>query len=257
MDGGDAAGEVAVLGALEPGRRDALDQLVLRREAADAFDEVLVGIAVAGDQRADPRQDAEGIDIIEARQGGQDDPAELQAEEPPARLEDAARLGEGGVDVGDVAQAEGDRVGIDAGAGDRQLLGIAAQKFDAVQHAAVDGAVAADLDHAPGDVADDDLAGAAGPLADAEGDVAGAAGDIEHRLAAARRETIDEFELPQPVDAAAHQVVHQIVAPRHAVEDAAHESRFLTRGDPAVAEIGRLFACLAGPVPDHGGNIAR
>src|SRR5438445_3536845 len=67
MDGGDAAGEVAVFRPLEPGGLDALHQLVLRREAADALDEILVGVAIAGDQRADPRQDAERIEIIETR----------------------------------------------------------------------------------------------------------------------------------------------------------------------------------------------
>ncbi len=125
-----------------------------------------------------------------------------------------------------------------------------------MQHAAIDGAVAADLEHGRCDVADDDVAGGAGPLDDAEGDVAGAAGDVEHRLAAPRVEPVDELALPQPVDAAAHQVVHHIVAAGDAGEDAAHESRFFALGDLAVAEIGRLFACAGVPVPDHGGNIA-
>ncbi len=163
--------------------------------------------------------------------------------------------------MGDVAQAEGDGIGVDAGIGDRQPLGVAAQPVDAVQYAAIDGAVAAHVQHGLGDVADDDPARTAAALDDAEGDVAGAAGDVEDGLAGARVEAIDEIELPQPVDAAAHQVVHQIVAAGHAVEDAADKARFLLGRDLAVAEIGGVgarAACLGGDhVVEHSALIPK
>src|SRR6266852_4246435 len=201
VDCGDAAGEIAIAGALEPGGFDAVDQLGLCGEAADAFDEILVSVAIADDECADARQDLEGVEVVEPGENRQDDVTEFQAEEASARLEDAARLGEGGIDMGDVAQAEGDGIGVDAGIGDRQPLGVAAQPVDAVQYAAIDGAVAADVQHGLGDVADDDPARTAAALDDAEGDVAGAAGDVEDGLAGARVEAIDEIALPQPVDA--------------------------------------------------------
>ena len=50
------------------------------------------------------------------------------------------------------------------------------------------------------------------PLKDAKGDIAGAAGDIKISFAEPWRQLIDKTFLPQAVDAAAHQIVHQIVA---------------------------------------------
>jgi len=116
VDCGDAAGEIAIAGALEPGGFDAVDQLGLCGEAADAFDEILVSVAIADDECADARQDLEGIEVVEPGENRQDDVTEFQAEEASARLEDAARLREGGIDMAGVnISAQCNRVAVSDG----------------------------------------------------------------------------------------------------------------------------------------------
>ena len=83
-------------------------------------------------------------------------------------------------------------------------------------------------------------------LDDAEGDVAGAAGDVEHRPAGASRrvEPGDHRVLPEPVQAARHQVVHQVVAAGDLVEHLVDERLLF-----AVPDLGnrRRFPCPRRP----------
>src|SRR5690606_14626920 len=78
---------------------------------------------------------------------------------------------------------------------------------------------------------------------DAEGDVARSAGHVEHPPgpASGRIEPGDHRILPQAMHAARHQVVHQVVAAGHAVEDLVDHRLLVTGTDPAEAE-GRLEA---------------
>src|SRR5690349_24290739 len=106
MDRGDAGAEIAVADPGESRRLDPAHKIFLVREAPDALDEIGIGVAVAGHGLPQPRQHREGIMVVEFLQPWQHDMAELQAEEPPARLQDAPRLDQGGIDAGDVAQPE-------------------------------------------------------------------------------------------------------------------------------------------------------
>ena len=72
----------------------------------------------------------------------------------------------------------------------------------------------------------------------AEADVAGAAGQVQQPVLRARVQRGEEDVLPGTVDAQRHQVVHQVVARRHAVEHRAHHAGFLVPRDLAEAEIG-------------------
>jgi hypothetical protein len=67
-------------------------------------------------------------------------------------------------------------------------------------------------------------------------DVAGAAGHVEHRLAAPGLHAADELILPQPVHAARHEVVHQVVAGCNPAEHGAHAPCLLLGCDLFVAE---------------------
>ena len=96
-------------------------------------------------------------------------------------------------------------------------------------------ALTADFKHIGIDVADDGLKARAGRLGGAERDVAGAAGDVEQRkrrIAARRIERVDHQVFPDPMQAARHQVVHQVVALRHAVEDVVHQRLLVARAAP-------------------------
>jgi len=83
------------------------------------------------------------------------------------------------------------------------------------------------------DVRDRDV-GAGGR--EAEGDVAGAARHIEDRFALAGADAADEGLLPQPVLAARHHVVHEVVARGDAGEDAAHPPRLFFGRHVLMAE---------------------
>src|SRR4029453_6189666 len=56
---------------------------------------------------------------------------------------------------------------------------------------------------------------------------------------------VDQCILPEPVHANRHQVVHQVVARRHAFEDLADHARLFGRRHVAIAE-GRLFRASRG-----------
>src|SRR5262249_25410177 len=131
------------------------------------------------------------------------DMAEFETEEAATGLEDTASLGEGQVDVRDIAQAKGDGDRIDAARLDGKPLGIADDPFDALQHAVVERAVAADRQHGLRQITDDGeairpLAGE--PVEAAQRDVAGPARDVEQGLARPWIEPVDELGLPEPVD---------------------------------------------------------
>src|SRR6201999_1554921 len=66
-----------------------------------------------------------------------------------------------------------------------------------------------------------------------EADIAGAPGQIEQRAVGARIEGRREDLLPGAMDAERHQVVHQVVARGHAVEDGADQWLFLRQLDLA------------------------
>ena len=64
-----------------------------------------------------------------------------------------------------------------------------------------------------------------------------------------------ELALPDAVDAERHQIVHQVVAGRHAVEHPAHHPRLLAARDRAVAEVNLVLVAALGAVAAHAGTI--
>ena len=152
--------------------------------------------------------------------------------------------------MGDVANAEGDGIGVEAGIGKWQGLGIAADPFDGLlafllrpphplaQHLLVD-------------VADRHLgvaASAARHLGNAKSDVAGAAGHVQHLPAGPRVEPLHHGIFPDAVDTGAHQVVHQVIARGDAGKDLFDQAFFLAFRHLAEAETCGFFR--------HGRNIA-
>ena len=105
------------------------------------------------------------------------------------------------------------------------------------------GAVAADLEHVGVDVADGGAEAGTGRLGGAERDIAGAAGDVEQRerrIALRRIERGDHDVFPDPVQADRHQIVHQVVARRHAVKHLVHQRLLVAQGDVPEAKMGGL-----------------
>ena len=69
---------------------------------------------------------------------------------------------------------------------------------------------------------------------------------IQHLLAAADSGKIDCDVLPQTVDTEGHQVIHDVVAARHRIEDAAHSLGFLFYINGFISEMGGLVRGLSG-----------
>lgn len=185
----------------EAGVDDHVAELLLAGEALDALDEVLVAVAVAGDELADEGDGAEAPALVEGVEDGVPDLAELEDGEDAAGAEDAVGLAEGGGDVAEVADAKGDGVEIDAAAGDAgrgEVLGVGLEEGEGGALGGGElgvGALAADGEHVRVDVGDGDAdVGVAVVEVRVrevpEGDVARAAGDVEdvlrRGLAAAR-----------------------------------------------------------------------
>ena len=119
------------------------------------------------------------IGLVKPADQGRLDPREFKAKEAPAALQDAPRFGERAVDARHVANAEGDRIGVESIVGKRQILGVGLHEFKPCGQVLLFRPRAADLKHVGVDVEHRDFGLRAARPRDAEGDVAGAARDVE------------------------------------------------------------------------------
>ena len=84
-------------------------------------------------------------------------------------------------------------------------------------------------------------------------DMAGGTGDIkqcEAGVGARRIEGVDHQRLPDPVQAAGHQVVHQVVARGHAVKHLVHQRLLVPDGNIPEAEMRGLARPIHYPYSD-------
>ena len=101
-------------------------------KAPDRFDEIPVGVGVAGDRAPHRRDRVEGIEVVDPVEHRRGNLTELEAEEASARLEDAPSFGQRPLDLGHVADAEGDRVGVEPPVGKGQRLRVALDEAQSV-----------------------------------------------------------------------------------------------------------------------------
>src|SRR3546814_3667196 len=88
-------------------------------------------------------------------------------------------------------------------------------------------------------IADDDVARPRREAVErAKSDVAGTAGGIQQLQAGPRVQPVDHGRLPQPVHAAGHAIVHQVIAPGDGLKDSPYQRRLLRLADLAVADMG-------------------
>ena len=76
----------------KPGVADHAGECFLRREAADALDEIVVGLGRAGRERAEARNHLEGMEVVEPVEQRHLALREFEAEEVAADLQDAEGL---------------------------------------------------------------------------------------------------------------------------------------------------------------------
>ena len=138
-----------------------------------------------------------------------------------------------------VADAEGDRIGVERAVVIAQGFGVLRLPAEALD-AALLRPLHADGEHVLIDVTHHDLRA---PGGHAEGDVAGATGHVEDRFARARLHPADELVLPQPMHARGHGIVHDVIILRDAGEDVADKLRLLFGRHLAIAEGDGLAGC--------------
>src|SRR5262249_20221316 len=96
----DAAAQVAVPDPAETGRRDHRDQFRLARKVTNAFDQIAIGGAIAGDELAEQRHPVKAVEIVERLERRRDFRGEFETEKMPTWFEHTPRLGERGLDPG-------------------------------------------------------------------------------------------------------------------------------------------------------------
>ena len=118
---------------------------------------------------------------------------------------------------------------------------------------AFNGALTANLEHVRVDIADDDTSAAAASGGNPKRNVASAARDIKHCERARVPRRIDRSHqrvLPGAMQAARHQIVHQIVAASDRRENVVHQRLLLRQRHGAVAEMGVTIAGHQGGFPE-------
>mmetsp|Transcript_50958 Transcript_50958/g.119475 ORF Transcript_50958/g.119475 Transcript_50958/m.119475 type:complete len:360 (-) Transcript_50958:1906-2985(-) len=202
---------------------------------SDGLGQVAVALGIAREQRTELGQDVEGVPVVGLAQR-LGDARELQHQQPAARLEHPAHLGQGQLLVGHVAQAEGDADKVEALALERQLLGVG--QAGRQDQTFIEQAVAPLAQHGLVDVGVHDQAALAHLAGEGARQVAGAASDVERALARLEVGHLHRVGLPGPVQAGRHQVIHQVVFGRDRVEHAAHPAGLLALVDLLEAEMG-------------------
>src|SRR5438105_6075147 len=124
MHRGNTAGEIAVFHLTETLARNRCGKTALSRKAPDAFREIAIGSAVPRHHFTQSRQHGEGIEIVQCIQPRDLHFGEFETEKSPARFQHAIRFGEHAVEMRHISDTEGDRIGVLAGACDRQVFGV-------------------------------------------------------------------------------------------------------------------------------------
>mmetsp|Transcript_27724 Transcript_27724/g.60574 ORF Transcript_27724/g.60574 Transcript_27724/m.60574 type:complete len:342 (+) Transcript_27724:144-1169(+) len=234
MDAHNPINDVGVLHVGETSFAHHVRKHLLLRELADALDEVLVGVAVVGDELPHEGDHVEGVLVVHLPQHGRPHLAELHAQEPPPRLQHPQRVPQRGVGVRDVPQPEGDGVAIHAGVLEGEVLGVALHEGEQpLGDVRLVGALLPHLQHRLVDVAhrhvgllrgcDRTALRSSDGLEDAEGDVSGTTRDIEMLGPGSRaKHVINQMILPDTMQSSAHNVVHHVVISSHSFEDLQH-----------------------------------
>src|ERR1700730_7668734 len=114
MNRDDPAGEPRERGPLEPRPGDLAANAFGIGKPRDRFDEITIGLFVARDQAADKRNDLKRIGLVETVEDRHVHIRKLETEKLAATPKNPVRLGQRLVDAWHIANAEGDRIGIEA-----------------------------------------------------------------------------------------------------------------------------------------------
>ncbi len=171
-----------------------------------------------GNEPADSRQQVAKIEQEEAAQWLPRGHAHLQDDEPGARLENAGRLAEPGIEVHEVSDPEPDRRPVEGGIRVGQFESVGGDRDDPLRLAP------AELEHPGDEIGPDDQSVESWLAGEGGGQVEGAGTEVE--IATIGKlfpiETRDRFASPPLVEVQAEQVVQEIVARCDGVKHPAH-----------------------------------
>ena len=95
MNGDDPAGQAGETYPLEPGPFDHRGEVLGVGKLLDRFDQIAIGLGLAGDEPADQRNHGEGVGFIDFGEQGRLDMGKFEAQEATAALERTVGFGQG------------------------------------------------------------------------------------------------------------------------------------------------------------------
>ena len=153
-----------------------------------------------------------------------------------------------------IANAKGNRIGIEGFIRQTKAFRVAFHKGEALQPALF-GTFPAHAQHIGINIEHSDIGLRPARLDHAKGHIAGAARDIEMTkgLEARGLDHAHQHILPQAVQPAGHQVIHQIITVSHFVKHIIDHALLVVQRDIGKAEMG-FMGCRHGSTPKCGGN---
>ena len=219
MDRDDAAKDVVAFDLSESRVLHHAGDGVLIRMAVDGVHQIAIRCRIAHHQATEDRPGA-AIGIPQARQEPRRTGpglGELQHHRHPAAAQHAVHLAQARILVREVAQAEGDRDGIEGAPLKRESGAVGLHAID-VGAALVEHPVAPHGEHRGIDVGQYDAARAAHRESQERCHIAAAAGQVQRSLTAPQPRQLHQRTLEQAMGAERHEIVHHVVALRHRVE---------------------------------------
>ena len=146
----------------------------------------------------------------------------FQAQKAAAGLQNAVGLGERLINVGHVADAESNRIGVECAAFEWECFGVAFNHIDHRTEAGFVDAALPDIEHFAADITDGRAAAFPASFDDAHRDITSTARNVDMPKCPVRfrrPHLRDQIIFPEPVQATRHQIIHQVVAAGHAGED--------------------------------------
>lgn len=230
-------GKIAVLGLTKASVPDHAKKRVLIREFADAFHKVLITVFVTCNGLAHSRDHVETVQIIKLLQARIWKLAKFQHHETTTGLENAIGFGQSILRPGHVPDAKADRVRVKRIGIKRQRHGITNHPVKAVGQLFCFSPFAPFNQHWFCQIQNRCVTVTCA-FKESERDITGSSGHVQQSLARARREPIHHCVFPQPMDAAAHDVVHDVIARSHGGKHALNPARFFMFGNVFKSEMG-------------------
>ncbi len=248
VDGDDAAGQIAIVATAESGVLHHAAQGFLRRVFADRLGQILVTVGVTREKLSQARQDLEAVQVVEFTKGFIADFRKLKHQATTADFQHAAHLCQRLLLVGHIAQTKRNGDEIKTLIRERQGLGVDLRVLQATYKTAIRQAITTNAQHFTIDVAQYHRTAVANAILQQGGDVTRATRQIKHTITAFHTTGADEIALPEPMDAKAHEVIHQVVIARDRAENLTDQLLLLGDRNITKAEMCGVFGVLGSAV---------